>query len=183
MQMNNRKNDFAEFNAALDRLMRGGSFTEPAVPTATLSEGADFKDGTAPHQNAALGTLILQVSTASGSVPIQGARVTVMQTGGSVLDILTTNNSGKTAPISLYAPALQYSQTPGNVIPYSTYNIRIEKPGYYTQEFLNVPIFAGIESIQYVSLDPLGEDALPGDRLTVNESQPNVLMSGEGVEK
>ena len=181
MQMNSQKKDFAEFNAALDRLMRGGSFTEAAHSAASISEGADFAGETNRHENTADGTLILQVSTANGSLPIQGAKVTIMQNDNTVIDTLTTNNSGKTVPIRLSAPALEYSQTPGNIVPYSTYNIRVEKPGYYTQEFFNIPIFAGIKSIQGVSLEPLGENAMPGDRLAVNETQPNVLITNEGV--
>ena len=50
MQMNNRKNDFAEFNTALDRLMRGGSFTEPAVPTATQRRRFQRRNITAPKR-------------------------------------------------------------------------------------------------------------------------------------
>ncbi len=64
MQMNSQKKDFAEFNAALDRLMRGGSFTEAAHSAASISEGADFAGETNRHENTADGTLILQVSTA-----------------------------------------------------------------------------------------------------------------------
>ena len=36
-------------------------------------------------------------------------------------------------------------------------------------------------SIQGVSLEPLDENAMPGDRLAVNETQPNVLITNEGV--
>lgn len=179
--MNSQKNDFSEFNAALDRLMRGGSFTEAVYPAASASEEADFAGGTKQHGNTADGTLILQVSTANSSLPIQGAIVTIMQNDNTVIDTLVTNNSGKTAPVRLSAPALEYSQTPGNIVPYSTYNIRVEKSGYYTQELLNISIFAGIESIQGVSLDPIGENALPGDRLAVNNPHPDVLITNEEV--
>ena len=43
--------------------------------------------------------------------------------------------------------------------PYATYNIEVEKDGFFHQSFTNVPLFAGTTSIQPVNLYPLTEYA------------------------
>ena len=161
------KLDFEGANLALDRLMGVGSaFSEPAVEATTL---ADDSASEVPQEQAELGgagRLIAQVTTAGGALPVQGSTVTISRTNGDLLEIQTTDRSGRTPGIELPAPLARYSQTPGGIRPYSTYNLKVEKPGFYTQELLNVAIFDRIESIQPVALEPLGEDATERDRLT-----------------
>ena len=73
------------------------------------------------------------------------------------------------------------------MITYSTYNVRVEKDGYFTEEFLNVAVFDKIESIQPVSLEPLGENSLENDRLIANEEAQmgnvgeSILNGNEGA--
>ena len=161
------KLDFENSNLALDRLMGvGDAFSEPAVEAATLSDDSASEVPPTQAELGGIGRLIAQVTTAGGALPIQGSTVTISQTNGTPLDIQTTDRSGRTPGIELPAPLARYSQTPGGIRPYSTYNMRVEKPGFYTQELLNIAVFDRIESIQPVALEPLGEDATERDRLT-----------------
>lgn len=163
--MDSRKKDYADFNAALDRLMAGGSFYEPSETAVAISEGE-----AEPASGGGTGSLIVQVTMANGSVPIPGATITISESDGEVMVVQTTDISGKTPGFELSTPSLALSQSPGGVAPYTTYNIRVEKPGFYTQEFLNVAVFPGIVSIQGVALEPLGEDAFEEDRINGNSS-------------
>lgn len=165
--MIHHKLDFENANLALDRLMGvGNTFLEPAAATATLSDDSASEPPQTQAELGGIGRLITQVTTASGALPIQNSTVTIFQTNGTPLAIQTTDISGRTPVIELPAPLAIYSQTPGGFRPYSTYNLKVEKPGFYTQELLNIAIFDRIESIQPVALEPLGEDATEYDRLT-----------------
>ncbi len=107
-----------------------------------------------------VGYLVVNVSTARGAIPLSGASVTVMYDepeNSSIFTVLTTDMSGKTGKIELPAPARALSEVPGNAKPYATYTLQIEKNGYYTVTNTNVPIFAGVTSIQPVEMLPRAE--------------------------
>lgn len=171
--MSNSVNDFDEFNRALDNLMIDGEMNQAM---ATMSAGEDFRDGTTPHESVGRGGLVVQVTMVNGALPIEGAKVTISNTDGSVIAELQTNKSGRTDLVSLETPASGYSQQPGTVLPYSEYNISVEHPEFYTAQFFNVPVFDKTNSIQPVSLEPLGENATENDRIVTNERQ-----SGDGL--
>ncbi len=123
------------------------------------------------------GTLVVAVSTASGAIPIEGAVVTVYgsdELNSGVRTVIYTNRSGNTEKITLPAPPASLSENPGSISPFAKYNVDVNKEGYNLRTFVNVPIFAGITSIQPVNLIPLteygGEAILPNDS-TVTESQ------------
>lgn len=170
--------DYAKFNAAFDRLMSGG-FDAPSEAAAAFGNKPEQENNNAAVRAAdASGSISVQVTMANGAVPISDAKVTVSDSDGNIVKSGTTDRSGRTNRIVLPAPSLEYSQAPGLSVPYYTYNIRIEKQGFYTEEFLNVAVFPGIESIQGVSLEPLDADALEDDRIiTVSESGPQISGS------
>lgn len=112
------------------------------------------------EQNPSVGFLIVNVSTARGAIPLSDAAVTVLHEeadNSSVFTVLKTDMSGKTEKIELPAPDRALSTAPGNVKPYATYTLQIDKDGYYTVTNTGVPIFAGITSIQPVEMIPLAE--------------------------
>lgn len=111
-------------------------------------------------QTPTVGYLVVNVSTARGAIPLSGASVTVMYDepeNSSILTVLTTDMNGKTGKIELPAPARALSESPGTVKPYATYTLQIEKDGYYTVTNTNVPVFAGVTSIQPIEMLPLAE--------------------------
>ncbi len=136
--------------------------------------------------NMNFGFLVVNVSTASGALPISGATVTVSQISDgkdTPFVILQTDADGKTDRILLPAPPQSNSLTPTPTGPgYSIYNIEVEKEGYYISNNLNVPVFPGITSIQPVKLIPIVPGyALQGDRIVppVIEVEPYGLNENE----
>lgn len=107
-----------------------------------------------------IGYLVVNVSTARGALPLEGASVTVSyeeEDNSSVYSVLTTDMSGKTEKLELPAPSRELSEIPGNTKPYSTYTVSARKDGYYTVTNVGVPIFSGVTSIQPIEMLPLAE--------------------------
>ena len=109
------------------------------------------------------GTLYVQVSAASGAVPISGATVIVRATDEEniiqTLGVSLTDESGLTVPIAIQTPSVSESLSPGGKKPYSEITTEVSKEGYFTSVNLNIPIYPGITSIQPVGLIPLPESA------------------------
>ncbi|MBR5155377.1 MAG: hypothetical protein IKW62_02705 [Clostridia bacterium] len=124
------------------------------------------------------GTLIVQVYTADQTLPITGANVIVTKTvpsGEELVKVIQTDRSGKTEPILLPAPPASNSQTPDGGVRFSNYNVRVDNPGYYTMENINVPIFDGQTAIQPFALIPLASGEEQGKKITVVEEEPEEL--------
>ena len=109
------------------------------------------------------GYLVVNVTTASGAIPLIGATVTIRSNGeqsekGNVITTLLTDRNGNTERLALPAPSRSLSQQPENTLPFSTYNIDVILDKYQKNSFFSVPIFDGITSIQQVDLIPLPEN-------------------------
>lgn len=107
------------------------------------------------------GELKIQASTAQGTVPVEGAQVTVSKDFGDETKVfysLQTDKSGLADEIVLPAPDRSLSQTPSEADgdSFETYDVTVEHPEFRKAVFLNVPIFDGVKSIQPVRLVPLG---------------------------
>ena len=126
------------------------------------------------------GSVVVQVYTANGSLPVQGAKVIIEGINGTKLYELYTDNGGRTKSVELCVPPAKNSQTQGNTDTYGVFNIRVEMQGYYTEEFLNVAVFDKIESIQPVLLEPVGENALEGDKNKIKENAKDKGQIGNG---
>lgn len=107
------------------------------------------------------GFLQFDVFTAGGAYPVPGALVTVtkkLPSGVGLVRVLFTNKNGRTSTIALPAPAKSLSQDPENTVrPFSEYNITVKAKGYYTIKDINIPIFAGVKTVQPIDLIPLPE--------------------------
>ena len=77
------------------------------------------------------GGLKVQCFVNDSYIPIDKIRATLTPSEGQVGDSktidLTTNSSGESQIISLEAPPFEYSQQPIGKIPYSLYDLRIER--------------------------------------------------------
>ena len=113
----------------------------------------------ADTKNNSTGVLTVQVYTADQALPVENANVVVTRASGSgeeLVRVLKTNRSGKTEPFELSAPPAENSQSPDATGErFYKYNIRVDYPGYYSMENINVPIFAGQTAIQPFALIPL----------------------------
>ena len=58
--------------------------------------------------------------------------------------------------IAVPAPNVSYSlESDNNVRPYALYNVSVFADGYFREKSVNVPVFAGITSVQQFNLVPL----------------------------
>ena len=123
------------------------------------------------------GSIVISVYSAGGAIPVPDALVTVRPSekeNSGVISVLYTDMSGNTPKITLPAPPETESEAPGNKKPYATYNVEVDKAGFYPKRYINVPVFANTTSIQPVNLIPLTEydgDLLPPKNQDVTEQQ------------
>lgn len=101
---------------------------------------------------------LLQVNVVSiiNNFPIQNATVRISNTTapGNTIEEVTTNSSGQTEEVSLDAPPLEYSLTPGDSRPYSEYDLVITAPGFKSRTVSGTEILPDTTSIQPVALEP-----------------------------
>lgn len=117
------------------------------------------------------GSLIVQVSSdqlLGPLTPFENVQVTIKgitPTGETTtLAELTTNSVGQTEAIELEAPPVDLSLEPLNTqMPYSTYRIETSSPNFVDAIINGTQIFAGIRSIQPISLEPTIRSTLTRD--------------------
>ena len=145
---------------------------------------------TPPNPSASgTGRLIFRVSTAGGAIPLEGARVIIRAKGvegdpqrGNALHVLYSDRNGKTEVVALPTTPRSLSLTPSGVDsppPFLCYDAEITLPGYRTVNYICIPIFDGVTSIQPADMPPLPqngrEDGLSPDDLTIVEGEnPNL---------
>lgn len=116
------------------------------------------------NDNVDQGTLQVQVTSATGAIPIENARVSIAYSGDpeSTIEELTTDNVGHSPVVSLHAPPLEYSMSPDQPQPYSEFTVRVEAPGFQSVDVSGVEIFSGIQAIQGIRMRPtvVAEDEL-----------------------
>lgn len=102
------------------------------------------------------GKLKIDVVSNENNIPIKDATIEIAYTGepDNVIEKLTTSSQGSTEEITLETPPVEYSLSPGNVQPYSEYNLTIKAEGFETVVISGVEILGGILSIQNIALNP-----------------------------
>lgn len=115
------------------------------------------------------GNVIIKVGTADRLIPVEGAKVFIAQRNPNQNDtILATRNTdrnGETGFVTIETPEKSLSISPGNELPFTSVDIRIEHPGYYPHYISDAQIFADTQSVQNVNLIPL---AIPTEKITDN---------------
>lgn len=135
------------------------------------------------------GFLKVRVTRAGGTLPVEGAVVTISDYGSEmseddeVLYSLRTDRGGLTETVSLPAPAFTDSTRPGNAQPFALYNVMVKYGGFYPVELVGVPVFGGVVAVQPVDLMPLSEAdriaGAEGDRVMIYEmTQSEALQPG-----
>ena len=127
------------------------------TPLHAAETAADDPIRTFLSQNPAFGTLIFQVTGGQGAFPVPNATILLTKQLNDQQNLsftVVTDESGKTAPVSLPAPSRELSQRPGNGIVFATYQAEISAPNYVTTKIRDLPVFDGITTIQPVSLSP-----------------------------
>ncbi len=129
------------------------------------------------EQNPDFGTLIFQVTGGQGAFPVAGANIVItkaLDDRHSLSITITTDESGKTDPLSLPAPSRERSQSPGNGIAFAAYQALVSAPNYVSEEIRDLPIFDGITTIQPVNLRPDFDGQRRGEVEEVEDKAPDL---------
>lgn len=106
------------------------------------------------------GRLKVGVLKGSSFSPVQEAKVTIRKVPepGEVTKemVVNTNISGQTPEVELPAPPLEYSMNPSTKLPYSLYNVQIEREGYNPLLVEGVQVFPEELAIQNSNLTQKG---------------------------
>lgn len=109
-----------------------------------------------PSLAGGFGYLKINVAAARRALPVYDAQVAVYsnrrEEQRDLLALLQTDESGGTEVISLPAPALANSLSPGQAQPYNTYYLRIVAANFVTRDQVPVQIFPGVESDLVVNM-------------------------------
>lgn len=110
--------------------------------------------------SSASGNLSIQISSSLGYIPVQNATISISLTGDpdSVVERVTSNESGLSPTVTLPAPNPAYSAEPSEQQPYAEYNLSIEAPGYEPTVISGTEILPNVTAVQPVSLTPLAEN-------------------------
>lgn len=105
------------------------------------------------------GTIQIRAYTASGALPIENAVVKITgadQSNGDIQYSVLTDSDGITEIIFLPTQERKYSLEPNSKeAPYSIYDAKISKEGYYTKVIKSIPIFEGTKATLPVEMIPL----------------------------
>ncbi|MBO5356554.1 MAG: hypothetical protein J6A53_00160 [Clostridia bacterium] len=131
-----------------------------------------------------IGFLTVNVRTANGAIPIEGALVNIYENietdngngdltnaNGHLIYSMRTDSSGQTEKVALPTKNVALSLEPGNVRPFMSYNVFASKEGYFDSDVINMPIFQGITSVQPINLIPLSEFSSPIDDVPFYDSR------------
>lgn len=136
------------------------SYPDENTDFSSVDTGENFT-GENPPDMSGQGYLQIEVTTASGAVPVRDATVIITEQTNdldSLIGMVITDENGTTPIVPLAAPPQSFSESPDPAErPYSEYNISVYKKGFYSIPKLTVPVFDTIKSIQPVSVIPLAE--------------------------
>lgn len=117
------------------------------------------------------GYLLVNVYTAQGYRPVEGARIRISYTGipEAQIEEQITDESGQTEEMELPAPPRAWSMEPGEEQPYAEYTIQIEASGYPSVNVTGVEVFSGELAVLPVFLNspgsPNGVIVIPANTL------------------
>ncbi len=124
------------------------------------------------------GTFKAQIYTSRARLPIKDAVVTVLTarvTPQTILAHRMTNSSGNTEILYIDTPAIGLSQSPGNALPFTSVDVKITHPEFYSMLIRDVQIFSDTETIQQAELIPIEETKNKTDMMeTVNITPQNL---------
>lgn len=119
------------------------------------------------------GGLKIQCFEGESYIPVDGGKITLIPAQGGQEINVTVDSSGESKALELDAPPLQYSQEPTNELPYSLYNLRVERQGFQPLIINGIQIFPKELAIQYCRLLPTNNRS--SYRQDVIDIQPNTL--------
>lgn len=123
------------------------------------------------------GTLVVRTFVSRAQFPVADATVVVSVPSGDgrqkLVAIQRTNENGVAGPITLEAPDIAGSLTPGNNgSAFSNYVLIVEHPNYQLALYDDLQIFPGVETVQDVPLIPLSANERNESDITTVTPQP-----------
>ncbi len=111
------------------------------------------------------GQLKIIVTSSLGLIPVEGATVRLSFSGDpdSVLETLTTDNSGQTRAVVIPAPEVAYSLSPDQPQPYAEITATVTAPDYEDSLVTGIQILPGRLALQTIRLRPLFLPDAPGE--------------------
>ncbi|MBE5991764.1 MAG: peptidoglycan-binding protein [Paenibacillaceae bacterium] len=124
---------------------------------------------TTAQETAATGSLQVDVVSTENNHPIGDAEVSISYTGDpdSILEKVTTDSSGQSETVSLSAPPVDLSLSPGLAQPYSEYSLFITAQGYEPVAISGTQILADTDAIQPVRMTPVKDETTPDTPITI----------------
>lgn len=113
------------------------------------------------------GYIAARIYTSRGSLPVEGAVVTVLSDTDGTMNIVgkrTTDKNGQIAPIIISAPDESLSLEPNSGKVFTTVDVRVDKEGYYTVYIKNVQVFATQTTVVDTPLIPLPDNQQYSDK-------------------
>ncbi|MBQ4120515.1 MAG: hypothetical protein IJD35_00725 [Clostridia bacterium] len=101
------------------------------------------------------GYLLVSTRTADGLLLVPYADVRVYNDAGELIFEGKTNRDGYTSEIEVATPAAAESLTPGAEKPYAEVSIFVEKEGFYGAQYIGVPVFENVISVQQTNLQAI----------------------------
>ncbi len=125
------------------------------------------------------GFITVNVRTAGGALPVEGALVTISSSlTGTVIAVTVTDSAGTADIIELPTPPKENSLVVDGGEVSSFYTVDTDKDGFYHVINANIPIFDGVTAIQQVLMVPIavGDNSLQPNDLTRfnNDELPNL---------
>ncbi|MDF2886509.1 MAG: Peptidoglycan-binding domain 1 protein [Lacrimispora sp.] len=124
---------------------------------------------TTAQETASIGSLQVDVVSSENNYPIGDAEVSISYTGdpGSILEKVTTDSSGQSETVSLSAPPVDLSLSPGLAQPYSEYSLFITAQGFEPVAISGTQILADTDAIQPVRMTPVKDQTTPDTPITI----------------
>ena len=116
-----------------------------------------------PMKHDGNGNIRIKTYMADEALPVSDTLVKIYGTDDYNKDIkysFITDSNGVTEEISLPAPNISYSTSPGaEEYPYAVYNVELAKDGFYPKRIDNVPIFSDRSALLPIEMIPLSYNA------------------------
>ncbi len=128
------------------------------TPTVAAVSGANNNDS--PYR----GRLIFNITHSRGTFPVASALITIYE-DDTIINAVTTDESGKSPTITLEAFDKRFSEKPGSDINNITkyYDAKIDADGFVSVLIKNIPIYENITTLQ--SYDMLYKSAVTNDEM------------------
>jgi peptidoglycan hydrolase-like protein with peptidoglycan-binding domain len=117
------------------------------------------------------GLLQVNVVSAETNFPIPDAEISISYTGDpeSSLEQVVTDSSGQTEEVSLAAPPVELSRSPGLIQPYSEYTLMVRAPGFEPVAISGTQILAETIALQPVRMTPIADEVSPDVPVVIPE--------------